>query len=100
MRTVLDLPKLTAGLPKTLWVPSASLKVYRGSPLDVVRQMVGCRAGRPFQARSAIQELSGQLAKARNIRIHLPWDAPDEVLSALFLHALLSLRIARPVPAA
>jgi len=100
MRTVLDLPKLTSGLPRALWVPSGSLKVYRGSPVDVVRQMVGCRGGKTFQVRSAIQALSEELAKARHIRIHLPWDQSDDVLSALFLHALLQLRIARPVPTA
>jgi hypothetical protein len=100
MKPALDLPKLTATIPGAIWVPSGSLKVYRGSPVEVVRQMVGCRASRPFQARPALQGLTEELAKARRVRIHLPWEAPDEVLSALFLHALLQLRIARPVPAA
>lgn len=93
--------KLSDNLPEALWVPSGSVRVYRGSPLAIVRQMVGRKTSEPFQVREALQGLTRELAKARRVLIQLPWDHPsEEELSLLFLHALLQLRIARPVPVA
>jgi len=96
----LGLSRVTESLPNALWVPSGSVRVYRGSPASIVRQMVGRTASDPFPVREALQGLTSELAKARRIQIQLPWDQPEEVVSSLFLHALLQLRIARPVPSA
>ena len=100
MKLTLGPTKLPGELPKALWVPSGSLRIYRGSPVAIVRQMVGKKATDPFEVREALQGLTRELAKARCILIQLPWDQPEEELSSLFLHALLQIQIARPVPAA
>jgi hypothetical protein len=74
--------------------------VYRGSPVEIVRQMVAIGPHPPPQLRESLQRLTRELATARRILIQLPWDQPEEVLSSLFLHALLQIGIGKPVPKA
>jgi hypothetical protein len=89
-------------LPPAIWVPSGSYRIYRGSPVQMVREMA---VGDPpaqtdLSVRESLQRLTNELAEARRVVIQLPWNQPDEVLSALFLHAIMQLGIGRTVPSA
>lgn len=88
----------TEPLPFAIWVPNGSFRVYRGTPVEIVREMV--EGTTPMTVREALQQLTKGLADTRKVVIQLPWRESDEVLSSLFLHALLELGISRPVPTA
>lgn len=90
--------KHTDPLPPAIWVPSSSLRVYRGTPVDIIREMTVELGDKPM--REKLRALVEELAKARKIMVQLPWNQSDEVVSSLFIHALMALKIGRPVPQA
>jgi hypothetical protein len=90
----------TDPLPPAIWVPQGSYRIYRGTPPEIVREMAIGETEASLTVREALQQLTQGLATARKVVIQLPWAQSDEVLSALFLHALLDLGIGRPVPSA
>lgn len=87
--------RVPSSLPPALWVPSGSFRVYRGSAVDIVRDMVG---GLPTE--EAIEKLVVAFWKAREVSFDLPWGLPEEDVAAALLHALLERGITQPVPQA
>lgn len=88
-------------LPPALWIPRGGLRVFRGSPNEIVQEMAHTDdEPRSLSVRESLRQLTYGLQTGHRVRIHLPWEEPDEICSALFLHALLHLAIAKPVPSA
>jgi hypothetical protein len=85
-------------IPKSLWIPSSSYRIYRGEPRQMVLEMA--EAKEDVSVRKALQKLTKSLAQSRHLVIQLPWDESEEILSTLFLQALLTTRISQPVPLA
>lgn len=85
-------------LPAAIWVPSSSLAIYRGSPQNIIEEMTVPLGDKPV--REKLHALVEELASARKIIVQLPWNQPDDVLSSLFIHALMQLGLGRPVPQA
>lgn len=90
--------KLSDPLPKAIWIPSDSYRIYRGTPVEMILEMV--EEPGPFSVRKALEKLIEGFAKSRNLVIQLPWKESEETLSMLFLHALLTLRICQVAPSA
>lgn len=92
MTTELELGEIQRKLPRAVWVPSGSHRIYRGAPVEIVQDMAGqLQTGLTF--RQALTRLVSELEASREIRIELPWEEEDAVLSSLFLYALLDLGI-------
>jgi len=90
--------KLTDPLPRAIWIPSGSYRIYRGSPAEMILEMA--EAPSPLTVRQALQKLTDGFAKSRKLVIQLPWKESDDTLSTLFLHALMDLGIGRAAPSA
>lgn len=91
----------STSLPSSLWIPRGGLRVFRGSPLEIVQEMAH-HEEEPLHlsVRESLEQLTQGLSSARRVHIELPWQESDEVCSALFLHALLQLGITKAVPLA
>jgi hypothetical protein len=97
MTVDLDPQHVAEALPRAIWVPSGSHRIYRGTPDEIVRDMT-LQLGAELPLREALYRLVVELERAREVSIDLPWDECDESgLSALFLQALLDLGIGYPV---
>lgn len=87
----------TEPLPEAVWVPSGgTFRIYRGSPGVMVKDMVPD----DMPLREALKKLTEHFAQNHQVVIQLPWGQPDEVIAALFLHALIELGIGRAVASA
>jgi hypothetical protein len=86
----------TEKLPRSVYFKNNSLFICRGTPSEMVLEMV------PREPPPTLQEALGYLvdhiAKTRNITLELPWQAPDEILCRLFIKTLLDLGIVEPTP--
>jgi hypothetical protein len=83
-------------LPSSVYFKNQSLQICRGSPSEIVLQMVP--AAPNLTVRKALGQLVKQLASKRNLHVELPWDAPDEILSNLLLRVMLDNGIIGPTP--
>lgn len=93
-------PEILNKLPQAIWCPGGpEPSIYRGSPLEMVRQMAG-EMGPDIGTHDAVHTLCQALAQYRKVFIGLPGNVPEEVLAGLFVFALLDLRISRPMAAA
>jgi hypothetical protein len=82
-------------LPRSIWIPTPSHTIYRGSPTEIVCEM----SPSPLQnkpLRHQVRYLLKELEKKRSLVIGLPDDVEDEVFAGLFVYALLDVGIARP----
>lgn len=86
-------------LPRSVWIPSGSFRIYRGSPVQMVQEMAGDESP-TCSVKETLRKLTEGLAKNRRLIIQLPWSEPEETLSALFVYALLQERIMKPAPTA
>lgn len=92
-------------LPAAIWIPAggsepsrAELSFYRGSPLEMVREMASEMEEVSLEA--AVGKILMGLAKNRRIAIRIPQGLPDERLSTLFVFALLETGVGREMPKA
>ncbi len=72
------------------------LSVYHGRPIDMVRQMAS-EMGEGMSVHAAVGTLLTALYRNRGILIAIPEDAPEEIVAALFVHALIDSGVSRPV---
>lgn len=98
MTDTLSLATGREAIPKSLWVPSSSYRIYRGNPSQIVLEMA--QAQESASVREALKNLVQGMAQSRHLMIQLPWDQSEEILCALFLQALLETGISRPAPTA
>lgn len=84
------------GLPSSVYIKNQSLHIFRGTPSEIVLQMVDSDS--KLTVREALKVLVSQLASTRNLHVQLPWDAPDEILSNLILQVMLDNGILGPTP--
>jgi hypothetical protein len=84
-------------LPPSVWSQSNDFNIYRGTPSEMVLEMMG---GEQCSVREALEKLVNHVSQTRNIQIQLPWQAPDEILANLFIYTLLQAGIVRPTPLA
>jgi len=90
-------PETLKTLPKAIWM-QGSRSVYRGTPVEMVRQMAA-EMGPGLTVRSTVDTLLTALYLKRGLLIALPEDAPEEIVAALFVHALLDARVSKPIVA-
>lgn len=83
-------------LPSSVYFKNQSLHICRGTPSEIVLQMVVSDS--KLTVRNALKVLVNQLASTRNLYIQLPWDAPDEILANLILQVMLDNGILGPTP--
>jgi hypothetical protein len=83
-------------LPNSVYLKTKSLQIYRGSPSEIILEMVP--AAPNLTVRRALEQLVEQLALKRNLHVEMPWDAPDEILSNLLLQVMLDNNIIGPTP--
>lgn len=83
-------------LPCSVYFRNQSLQICRGTPSEMVLQMVS--SDTTLSVRDAIKVVVHHLASTRKLYVELPWDAPDEVLSNLLLQVMLSNGIVGPTP--
>jgi len=89
-------PEVLKTLPRTIWMAQqGSVSVYSGTPVEMCRQMAS-EMGEP-SVRDAINTLLTKLSLNRHVLIGIPEDVPEEILSALFVHALLQSGVSRPL---
>lgn len=75
---------------------NASMSVYRGTPIEMVQQMASeMKAG--LSIHQAVQALLTSIGFKQGILIAIPEDCPEDLLCALFVHALLDTGISEPV---
>lgn len=98
MTDTLSLATGREAIPKSLWVPSSSYRIYRGNPRQIVLEMAQAQGS--GSVRDALKHLVQGMAQSRHLVIQLPWDESEEILSTLFLQALLETGISKPVPTA
>jgi hypothetical protein len=86
-------------LPRAIYVPSSGgateFRIYRGTPTEMLGEMgaeLGVR-GIPC----VVEEISRGLALYRRIKIQVPEGLSDEKLAALFVYALLDLKLVLPL---
>lgn len=94
-----DTPCFASGtekLPSSIYFRNHSLLICRGTPSEMVLEMIGSSV--PLTVREALERLVKHIADTRNIHIQLPWEAPDEILSNLFIQVLLNAGIVEPTP--
>jgi hypothetical protein len=97
-----DITSLSNGkekIPPSIRVQSNDFHIYRGTPSQMIFEMMD-GSGEQTTLREAIQKLVHHLASTNRLQIQLPWDQPDELLAALFIHSLLITGIVRPTPLA
>jgi hypothetical protein len=83
-------------LPCSVYFKNESLHICRGTPSEMVLQMVS--SDTTLTVRDAIKVVVDHLASTRKLLVELPWDAPDEVLSNLLLQAMLGSGVVGPTP--
>lgn len=89
-------PNALVNLPRTIWMAGQSdISVYRGSPLEMVHQMAAEMGS--ASVHETVGVLLTSLYRNRGVLIAIPEDAPDEVLSALFVFALLNTGVGHPM---
>jgi hypothetical protein len=86
----------TEKLPSSVYFKNQSFQICRGSPSEIVLQMVP--AAPNLTVRRALGHLVKQLALRWNLHVELPWDAPDEILSNLLLQVMFDHGIIGPTP--
>ena len=86
----------TEKLPSSVFVKNHSLHICRGTPSEIVLQLVPNSS--KLTVRDALKVLVNQLASTRNLHVQLPWDAPDTILSNLLVQVLLDNGIIGPTP--
>ena len=86
-------------LPPSVWSQTSEFNIYRGTPSQMVLEMMG-NGGQECTIREALEQLVNHIYQTRNIQIQLPWQAPDEVLANLFVYTLLRAGIIRETPLA
>lgn len=92
-----------AQLPTAIWIPvpfedNEEPPVYRGTPLEMVREMATEMEEDDLEV--AVDKILQSLAEHRGVSIRLPRGLPDDSLSGLFVLALLETGIGRPLPLA
>lgn len=83
-------------LPRSVYLKNQSLHICRGTPSEIVLQMVVSDS--KLTVRDALRILVSQLASTRSLYVELPWDAPDEILANLILQVMLDNGIIGPTP--
>jgi hypothetical protein len=86
----------TEKLPTSVYFNNQSLHICRGTPSEMILQMVVSDS--KLTLRDALKTLVDSVASTRNLHIQLPWGAPDDVLSNLFIKVLLENGILSPTP--
>lgn len=86
----------TEKLPTSVFVKNQSLLICRGTPSEIVVQLVSSPS--KLTVRDALKALVNQLASTRHLQVELPWDAPDDILSNLLLQVMLDNGIVGPTP--
>ncbi len=82
-------------LPRSIWIPTPSHTIYRGTPAEMVCEMSPSRLqSKPLRAQ--VRYLLKELEKKRSLVIGLPDDVGDDVFAGLFVYALLDVGIAQP----
>jgi hypothetical protein len=88
-------------LPRAIWIPSSHpVAVYRGTPVEIVRQMSCEMDPANLSVRETVYAISVGLEKNRGIAIQVPLGTSDEVLAALFVQRLLDCGLGQPLPTA
>src|SRR5271155_1681899 len=86
-------------LPDAISVERArQVYVYHGTPVEMVRQMAS-EMGPNVTVHNAIGTLLTALYRNRGVLIAIPEDAPEEIVAAVFVHALLDTGIFKPITA-
>lgn len=88
----------TDKLPTSVYLRDLSLDICRGTPSEIVLQLVPSSSTLTLQ--EALIALVGELSFTRNLHVELPWDAPDDVLSNLIVQVLLDYGVIGPTPLA
>jgi hypothetical protein len=85
-------------LPEAICIASSlqELAIYRGKPLEIVRTMAR-EMGVGVSPREAIMHLIRGLGENRRIAIELPLDLDEDSLSRMFVYALVSTGVGRPL---
>jgi hypothetical protein len=90
-------PEALKRLPGAIWM-QGSRSIYRGSPVEMVRQMAA-EMGADLSVHTTIDTLLTALYLKRGLLIAIPEDAPEDVVAALFVHALLDAKVSKPIVA-
>lgn len=85
-------------LPEAIAMSSdeAVVNVYRGTPVEMVRQMAR-EMDPPLSVSKAVEALLTAIGFKRGILIAIPEDCPEDLLCALFVQALLDTGVSQPV---
>lgn len=85
-------------LPEAICISSSlkELTIYRGKPLEIVRTMAS-EMGVGVSPREAIRYLIKGLGENRRISIELPLNLDEDSLSRMFVYALVSTGVGRPL---
>lgn len=86
----------TEQLPISVYFKNESLLICRGTPSQMVLEMVA--SDPQVTVRAALERLVAHLSSTRDINIQLPWHAPDDILANLFIQVLLEAGIVEPTP--
>ena len=98
MKTTPVEPNALRSLPGVITMAGNPSAIYHGTPVQMVRQMAAeMRPG--MTVRQAVATLLTALGRNRGILIAIPEDAPEEIVAALFVHALIDAGVSRPVVA-
>ena len=60
---------------------------------------MGAEMGKQLTVRTTIDTLLTALYLKRGLLIAIPEDAPEEIVAALFVHALLDAKVSKPIVA-
>lgn len=90
----------TQSLPSAIWMPtyanSRLPNCYQGTPLEMVGEMAG-EMGPQLGVHDSIDLATRFLHDQRGISIKLPAEAPEEKRAQIFIHALLTTKVAVPM---
>lgn len=92
------MPDALRGLPSAITMSADPMAVYYGTPIEMVKQMAA-EMGPNVGVRRAISTILTALYRNRGVLIVIPEDAPEEVVAAIFVYALLDSGVSKPVTA-
>lgn len=94
--TPLPSPESLSRLPTAIYVPGTGrFAIYRGTPEEMVGKM-GTEVGAD-NVSETIGKLMVVIALHRKVVLRLPENVPADRLAAVFVHALLDSKVARPM---
>ena len=83
-------------LPPSIYFKNQSLLICRGTPCQMVLEMVS--PDPQMTVREALRIVVDNLDRVHNIHVELPWEASDEILCNLLIKGLLEIRLIGPTP--